>query len=163
MATGNSINANQTGIQSYDGAGTWSGCTLQSTSPNLVITNPNGVGGNPSFAVTGFTTWTDVTGTTQAMSTFNGYIADNASLVTFSLPATANIGDTIRIIGKGAGGWKVTQAVGQQINVGIVASTAGTGGSIASSKQFDTVDLTCITAGSSTIWTARVTGNITVV
>jgi hypothetical protein len=163
MATNNAINANQSGIQSYDGAGTWSGRTLQSSTPNLTITNPDGIAGNPSFAISGFTMWTDVTGTTQTMSVANGYIADNASLVTFTLPSTAAIGDMIQVLGKGAGGWKIAQNASQQINVGKLASTAGTGGSIASINQFDTVELRCITAGASTVWTAKVTGNITVV
>lgn len=163
MATNNSINAGQSGLQSYDGAGTWLGRALQSSTANLVITNADGIAGNPSFSITGFTAWTDVTGATQLMAVSNGYIADNASLVTFTLPSTAALGDVIHVLGKGAGGWKITQNASQQINVGKAASTAGTGGSIASTNLFDTVELRCITAGSSTIWTAKVTGNITVV
>jgi hypothetical protein len=163
MVTGNCVNANQSGIQSYDGAGTWQGRVLNSGTANLTITNPDGIAGNPTFTIVGFMTWTDVTGTTQAMSVTNGYVADNASLVTFTLPSTANIGDVIQVLGKGAGGWKIAQNASQQINVGKVASTAGTGGSIASTNQYDTVELRCITAGASTIWTAKVTGNITVV
>ena len=163
MATGNVINANQSGIQSYNGAGTWQGRVLTSTTSNLTITNGDGIAGNPTFAVSGFTTWTDVTGTSQALSTFNGYVADNASLITFTLPSTANIGDMIQILGKGAGGWKVAQNATQQINVGSAATTVGVSGSIASINQFDTVELRCITAGTATVWTAKVTGNITVV
>jgi hypothetical protein len=163
MATGNSINANQAGIQSYDGAGTWQGRVLASGTANLTITNPDGIAGNPTFTISGFTSWTDVTGTTQAMAVANGYVADNAALVTFTLPATANIGDMIQVLGKGAGGWKIAQNANQQINVGKVASTVGTGGAISSLNQFDTVELRCITAGSSTVWTAKVTGNVTVV
>lgn len=163
MATNNSINLNQSGVASYDGAGTFFGRTLTSTTPNLTITNPDGIAGNPTFAITGFMTWTDVTGTTQAMTTGNGYIADNASLVTFTLPATANIGDVVQLLGKGAGGWKIAQNATQQINLGIIASTTGITGSLASSKQFDTVELRCITSGTATVWTAKVTGNITVV
>ena len=163
MATNNSINAGQSGIQSYDGAGTWLGRSLVSSTANLTITNPDGIAGNPTLAISGFTTWTDVTGTAQNLATFNGYIADNSSLVTFTLPSTANIGDSIQILGKGAGGWKIAQNALQQINVGKLASTAGVSGSIASTNQYDTVELRCITAGTSTIWTAKVTGNITVV
>lgn len=163
MPTSNAINLNSPGIAAYDGAGTFFGRTLQSSTTNLVITNPDGIAGNPSFAITGFLTWTDVTGTTQAMVVSNGYVADNASLVTFTLPATAAIGDVIQVLGKGAGGWKIAQNATQQINIGKVPSTVGVSGSIASINQFDTVELRCITAGTATIWTAKVTGNITVV
>lgn len=163
MPTANSINANQSGIQSYDGNGTWNGRSLTSATANLTITNPDGISGNPSFSITGFTTWTDVTGTTQAMATSGGYVSDNASLVTFTLPSTANIGDVIQILGKGAGGWKISQNASQQINVGKVPSTVGVSGSVASINQFDTIELRCITAGTSTVWTAKVTGNVTVV
>lgn len=163
MATGNSLNANQVGLQSYDGAGNWVGTTLGSTSPNLTITNANGVGGSPSFSLSGIMTWNDTTGTSQALSTFNGYVSDNAALVTFTLPSTANLGDVIQILGKAAGGWKIAQNASQQINVGKLSTTSGTAGSIASTNQFDTVELRCITAGTSTIWTAKVTGNVTVV
>ena len=163
MATGNVINANQSGIQSYNGAGVWQGRTLTSTTPNLTIANPDGIAGNPTFAVTGFMTWNDTTGISQSLSTFNGYIADNASLITFTLPTTANLGDVIQILGKGAGGWKISQNANQQINVGAVSSTSGITGSITSINQFDTIELRCITAGTSTIWTAKVTGNVTVV
>lgn len=164
MATSNSINLNAAGITSYDGAGTFSGRTLQSSSANLVITNPDGIAGNPSFAVTGFSTTVDVTGTTQAMAVSTNYIADNASLVTFTLPATAAIGDSLRVFGKAAGGWKVVCNATQQIIVGKLSSTVGTGGSIASSFQNDCIELRCITAGTATVWEAASGwGNITVV
>jgi hypothetical protein len=105
-------------------------------------------------------TWTDVSGTSQAMSVANGYIADNAGLVTFTLPTTAAIGDTVIIVGKGAGGWKVTYTTSQQIIIGSSASTATTG-NIASTNQYDSVTLTCITANN--VFSARgVQGNITV-
>ena len=163
MVTSNSINCNSSGLTSYDGAGTFSGRTLQSSSPSLVITNPDGISGNPSFAINGLMTWTDVTGTTQAMSTGNGYVADNAALVTFTLPTTANIGDSMQVWGKGAGGWKIAQNATQQIICESLSTTAGITGSIASTKQYDSVELRCITSGTATVWSIRQTGNITVV
>lgn len=163
MATGNTINANQTGLQSYDGSGTWVGRLLASATTNLTITNPDGVAGNPTLTISGFMTWSTVTTTSQALSTFNGYIADSATLITFTLPSTANVGDSIQVLGKGIGGWKIAQNANQQINVGKVASTIGVTGSIASINQYDTVELRCITSGTSTVWTARITGNVTVV
>lgn len=163
MATSNSINLNSPGITSYDGAGTFFGRTLQTSSANLTISNPDGIAGNPSFGLTGFTTWTEVTGTSQAMSVANGYVANNASLVTFTLPASAAIGDVIYVLGKGAGGWKIAQNATQQIVCEILSSTVGVSGSVASIKQFDIIELRCITSGTATVWSTRQTGNLTVV
>lgn len=163
MATNNAINLTAFGIVVYDANGNFTGRTLQSSTPStLTITNPDGASGNPTLAVTGVLSWTDVTGTTQAMSVSNGYIADNASLVTFTLPATAALGDQIQVWGKAAGGWKISQNAGQQIIVGILSSTAGTGGFVASTKQTDIIQLRCTTAGASTIWSSIPSGNVTV-
>ena len=108
--------------------------------------------------------WTDVTGTTQTIAVENGYIADNAGLVTFTLPATAAIGDSFIVMGKGGGGWAIAQNAGQQIHLGNTTTTAGVGGSLASTNQWDSVTATCVTAGASTIWAIRSSmGNITIV
>ena len=95
--------------------------------------------------------WTEVTGTSQAMTADNGYVANNAGLVTFTLPVTAAFGTAINVIGKGAGGWKIAQNAGQSIQIGSVSSTVGATGSVSSTNQFDSVELICTTAD--TIWT----------
>lgn len=95
--------------------------------------------------------WTEVTGTTQAITADNGYVANNAGVVTFTLPAIAAFGTAISIIGKGAGGWAIAQNANQIIQVGSVASTTGVGGSVASTNRFDSIDLICTTAN--LIWT----------
>lgn len=108
-------------------------------------------------------TWTDVTGTSATLAVNNGYVADNAGLVTLTLPATANIGDTIKIMGKGAGGWTIVENTNQQIHLGNVATTATTG-SVSSSNQYDSIEIVCITSGASTIWsTQAAVGNLTIV
>lgn len=91
--------------------------------------------------------WTEVTGTSQTMIADNGYVANNAGLVTFTLPATAAFGTAINVIGKGAGGWQINTNGGQNIRVG--SSNATT--SIASTNQFDSIELICTTAN--TTWT----------
>ena len=91
-------------------------------------------------------TWTEVTGTTQSASPDNGYIANNASLVTVTLPSTCAVGKTIRVVGKGAGLWKIAQNAGQQIIFGNKNTTIGTSGYIASLYKYDSVELLCITA-----------------
>jgi hypothetical protein len=134
------------------------GATL-SAGAGISITSATG---SITIAATGNDPWTDVTGTTQTLAVNNGYAANNASLVTFTLPTTAAAGDKIEIAGKGAGGWLLAQNASQLIHLGSSVTTTGTGGSLASTNQFDTIILRCITAN--TTWTVfSVIGNLTVV
>lgn len=100
----------------------------------------------------GGVSWTDVTGTSQAISVDNGYTANNAGLVTLTLPVIASYGTSISIIGKGAGGWKIAQNAGQSIRLGSSTTTVGAGGSLASTNSGDSINLICTTAN--TIWTS---------
>lgn len=94
--------------------------------------------------------WFEITTTAVSMTANNGYIASNAGVVTMTLPATSLVGATLKIVGKGAGGWLLAQGAGQQIKIGSAASTLGAGGSVASTNAFDSLELVCITAD--TIW-----------
>ncbi len=96
--------------------------------------------------------WTDVITTSHAMSPNNGYVSDNAALVTLTLPTNANFGTMINVIGKGAGGWKIAQNAGQNIQIGSLSSTVGVGGSVASVNRFNSLTLVCTTQD--TTWTA---------
>lgn len=113
------------------------------------ITITNGAG---SISIESNTT-TEVTTTSESMTVNKRYIANNAALVSLLLPATSAVGDFIIVVGKGAGGWTITQDVGQKIQIGSSASTPGVGGSVASSAQFDTVKLVCLVADS--VWSAE--------
>ena len=130
---------------------------------NISVTNG---AGSITIAATGAGsfTWNDVTGTSASMGSNQGYISDNAGLVTLTLPASATLGAMISVLGKGAGGWKIAQNASQFINFGSVVTTVGTGGSLASSNAFDSVSFVCTTAGASTGWgvTSSI-GNITYV
>lgn len=88
-------------------------------------------------------TWHTVTTSTQALVASNGYIVNNGSLCTLTLPATAAIGDTIFITGLGAGGWSIAQNSGQLIHFGSAVTTTGVGGSLSSTNQYDTITLVC--------------------
>ena len=90
-------------------------------------------------------TWSEVTGTSQAASADNGYICNNSALVTVTLPSTCAVGKTIRIIGKGAGGWKLAQNSGQSIRVGTDETTEGTSGYIESGSPYDSIEVVCVT------------------
>lgn len=96
--------------------------------------------------------WVEVTGTSQAMTSNNGYVANNASVVNLALPVSSSFGDVINIAGKGAGGWIISQAAGQIIHIGSASTTVGVGGSVASTNQYDSVQLLCIVAN--TTWVA---------
>lgn len=105
--------------------------------------------------------WTTVTGTSQTIAIENGYIANNASLITFTLPATASIGDEFEIIGLGAGGWTIHQNSGQAIQFGSAVTTTGVGGSLSSFNRYDTVRVVCTVAN--TTFSAITASTLTIV
>ena len=72
------------------------------------------------------------------------YIANNAALVTLTLPATASVGERVGVTGVGAGGWRIAQNAGQQIHFGNVSTTSGTGGYLEFTHRRDTVELVCV-------------------
>jgi len=128
------------------------------------VLTSNGAGALPTFqaASGGGLTWNEETGTSATMSVNNGYIANNAGLVTLTLPTTAAVGDIVEVVGKGAGGWKIAQNASEDISFVDSTTTSGTGGSIASTSQYDSVTLVCITANTSWVIKAS-TGNLTIV
>lgn len=159
------------GLTQTPGAG-----TLTLTAPAITITgtgvtvtgSPVSLGGTVTLTVpAGGITWVNVTGTTQTIVTNTGYIANNVAQVVFTLPATANLGDTFYITGNGTvgtAGWQLKQNASQQIFFGFTSTTAGTGGSLTSTNQLDSIHAVCVVAGASTIWNVISSiGNITVV
>ncbi len=94
----------------------------------------------------------NVTTTSQSMSPNTIYVANNAGLVTFTLPATAPFGSIISVVGYGSGGWKIAQNVSNQVIVSPQNTSLGVGGSISSTDQFDTLTLICIVTNF--VWTA---------
>lgn len=105
-------------------------------------------------------TWNNVTNTTQSAAVNNEYTANAATLLTITLPATAAINDRIRVVGAGAGGWKVAQNSGQTIHLGSSSTTTGTSGYIASATIYDCVELICVTTN--TDWVAIAQGTLSV-
>ncbi len=139
-------------------------CTTSGTSSTAVwtksitLTAGTGIsvsqsGNDIQIAATGsIMSWNDITGISAAMEPNNGYMADNAALVTLTLPTSASFGTSLMIIGQGTGGWTIAQGSGQQIIVGDAATTLGAGGSLASTNQYDSINLLCTVAD--TTWTA---------
>lgn len=111
------------------------------------VLTSNGAAALPTFqAVPSPFTWNVETGTSATMAVNNGYISNNASTVTFTLPSSAAVGDIIRVSGIGAGGWAVAQNAGQTIHFGNQSSTTGVTGSLASTHDRDSIYLVCVVA-----------------
>jgi len=113
-----------------------------------------------TISASGICATQEVLGTSQAMVVNTDYIANNAGLVTLTLPATSAIGDEVSVLYKGAGGWKIDYTTNQQIRLGTSLSTLSTG-DLTFNAAGDCIRLKCITAN--TLWTAVSTqGNINV-
>lgn len=115
-----------------------------------------------SAAPSGGFTWTEVTGTSQSAAVNNGYIANNAGLVTVTIPTTAAVGSIVRVTGKGAGLWKLAQNASEIIHFGSTDTTTGTGGSITATNRYDCIEIQCIVADTEWVVLSSV-GNLTVV
>lgn len=149
-------------IGSDSGSATPSSHTFSIVGANGISTSGSGatitIDGS---GVGGGITWNEVTGTSQSAAVDNGYYTNNASLVTVTLPDTAAAGSIVRVAGKGAGGWKVGQNAGETIHFLGTDTTTGTGGSLASTTQYDAVELLCTTANTDWVVISSM-GNITI-
>src|SRR6266851_53438 len=111
--------------------------------------------------VSGGFAWVDVTTATQTIAIQTGYVTDHTN-VTYTLPATAALGDTFIIVGK-LGITTIAQNANQQILMASASSTVGINGSVAGTNVGDCATFICITAGASTVWRAKsFVGNWTV-
>ena len=133
--------------------------TMTSVGGSLVYTFGEGTINIETSAVGA--SWTTVTGTSQALEVARGYIPNNAGLVTFTLPATAVVGTEIKIMGLGAGGFKIAQNASQKITHLDQVSTIGVTGYVASTNKYDGFTLRCIETDTHFRLTS-VDGNITV-
>ena len=120
--------------------------TLAALTAGTGISISNGPGSITINGVGSGLTWTVVTGATQAMTSNNGYIANRAGTVAFSLPTTSAVGDVVAVTGiNTATGWSIAYTTNQQIFFG-TSSTTLTSGSLASVNIRDTVFLVCVVA-----------------
>lgn len=116
------------------------GITITNAANSITIANTN---------ASGFP-WTDVTGATQTLAVNNGYITDHTN-VTYTLPATGALGDTIKIVGK-LGLATITPNANQQILIGSASGTVGATGTAVATNVGDSAELTVVTSGASTVW-----------
>jgi hypothetical protein len=132
------------------------GCVVTNTSGSVLI----------AMTAAKDITWHNTTTTTVALpsSGLNGYICNSASLITLTLNSPGGglaVGTIYSICGLGAGGWLIAQNSSQQILYNNTATTAGVGGSLASSNQYDQVDL--VYNGTNTFTVISSIGTLTVV
>lgn len=121
----------------------------------------NGAGSITISAGGGGLSWSVITGATQVMVVNNGYIANRAGTVAFTLPTTSAVGDVLAVTGINfATGWSIAYTTNQQIFFGTSSATITTG-SLASTAIRDTVYLICVVANLSWNVTGSI-GNITV-
>jgi len=94
----------------------------------------------------------------------NGYICNKASALLLTLPATAAIGDIIKVTGiNTALGWKIVQNANQQIFFGNASTTLGATGFLQSAATRDSVELVCVVSGASTVYNViSSVGNVTI-
>jgi len=133
---------------------------------NLPAPVDNGDAANKLYvdtAVGSSTTWSEIVGTSVNMVVSNGYILNNAALITATLPVTAAIGSVIILQGKGAGLFSIAQNPGQTINFGSTPTTTGTGGSITATNRYDSIQVVCITADTTFAVLTGPQGSFTVV
>jgi hypothetical protein len=120
----------------------------------------NGVG-TVTVTATGISIgWNGVSGTTQAAAVNSGYVIQNASQTTVTLPATAAIGSIVIVTGLGAGGFILAANTGQTIKM--AANTTSSGGSLTSAEQYDCVTVVCVVANTTWAVTSGITTGFTI-
>jgi len=129
--------------------------TITNGPGSITIASTGGGGG-------GGLTWSAISAS-QTLAINDGYICISpGGALSLALPTTSAVGSEIAIILDGATSFTVTQAAGQSIQVGNKSSTAGVGGSIASTQQGDSISMVCSVANLR--WNAYSSmGNLTVV
>lgn len=103
--------------------------------------------------------WYGIAGTTQAATVNSGYVVQNAGQTTITLPATAALGSVVSVRGLGAAGWILAANTGQVIQVDGVATSSG--GTLTSSGQYDSIDVTCVVANTTWIASSVLTQGLT--
>lgn len=128
-----------------------------------IVVSGQGPGDTVTISATGFgMIWSVISSATQAITIQNGYFANRGAGVTFTLPATAEVGDTFSLSAINAGGWTLAQNAGQTIHFGNQDTTTGVGGSLATTAIGDTITVVCSVQNTDFVVISSI-GNITFV
>jgi hypothetical protein len=140
------------GLQGTQTACYIAGISGVSTSNSNYVTIDTTTGHLGSVAIPGIT-WVDAAGATQAMAISVGYVTNRGGGVVYTLPATAALGDIMKVVGK-AGLATITPNANQQILMGSGSGAVGITGTAVATNAGDCMELICVTAGASTVWRA---------
>lgn len=127
------------------------GISIVNAGGSITISSTSGGGG---------LVWGGISGTTQLAAVNHGYVVQNASATSITLPTTFAIGDTIVIKGLGVGGWTLHAGTSTVIHVGQLATSSG--GSVASANNFDVITISGLVANTSWSMDSSVTLGFTV-
>lgn len=115
-----------------------------------------------NVSITGTITNVNQNTSSATLAASSRYSTNNgASLVTYTIPAGAAVGDTYIIVGGSSGGWTVAQPASVQCHLGSSATTSGATGTISSTNQYDCCSITCVASNVFTVY--GVQGNLTIV
>lgn len=140
-----------------------SGDALSSSAGTIgQLLTSNGAGVAPSFqAATLFVPPIILTNASETLTVNSVEYMNRATLITAALPASSAVGDTIEIVGMGAGGWKISQAANQIIHFLGASTTLGATGFLSSTTQYDCMKIKCLVANLEWVVVAP-NGNITI-
>lgn len=135
---------------------------------NVIGSGAISVAGNPGTNTLTITSsgmglmWSTISAS-QTLAVNHGYLCVSpGGALSLLLPAVSTLGDIIEITLDGATSFTVTQGAGQSVRYGNQSTTAGVGGSLATTQQGDTLRLVCQTANLK--WNVLSSmGNLTVV
>jgi len=125
------------------------GSALEGIAPGTAgyVLTSNGASSYPTYQALSYAAepWVVVTGSSQAMSSNTGYIANGgAGAVAFTFPTTPNAGDVVEVTGlTSASGWTIAIASGDSVQLGVDTATA----TLASTQNSDTFRAVCAIAG----------------
>jgi hypothetical protein len=157
MSTTNAVGA---GIGTIYNSGTGTFTGVPTGAVGTILTSP-GAGLTPVWQApaTLAIPYNVVAGTSATVVNNNGYAANNAALVTLTMPATSPVGTINQFVSYGAGGFKVQLLAGQQFfTAGAATSVAG---SASSTAQYQTMNIVTIVANLTWVITVMNGGSFT--
>lgn len=109
------------------------------------VTITNSSGGIQISATSMSFAWSTVTSATNPNQIVveNGYVASGGTLVTFTLPAAANVGDTFIVTGY-LTLFQILQNAGQSVVFSNQTTSVGVGGSLTSTVSTDHIEIICV-------------------
>lgn len=102
----------------------------------------------------------EITGTSHTAIPGGHYIANNAGLVTITLPSTFAVGDIVWVVGKGAGLWALDCPAGDVIHYGNQDTSSG--GTLTATNRYDAIQVVGTVANSEWTCTGVSQGNLSV-